>query len=71
MLETQRWRVIVKINRDTLAEKSAIITLSHTKVFTVMAALESVCYLVYLGLDEEQFYERGCALDGGVDVVQG
>ena len=28
-------------------------------------------YLVDLGLDDEQLYERGRALDGGVDVLQG
>ena len=27
--------------------------------------------LVYLGFDEEEFYECGRALDGCVDVVQG
>lgn len=34
-------------------------------------AARHLSYLVDLGLDDEQLYERGRALDGGVDVLEG
>ena len=33
--------------------------------------VDAMLYLVYFGLDDEELDERGRAVDGGVDVLQG